>query len=184
MNILETIELLKVLADHSRLLILRALMDRPHYVEELAERLDLAVSTVSFHLKKMEKVNLVRAEKEQYYVTYHVQSEQFELKLRDLLDFEFNERDIQAERMARYREKVLNTFFKYGKLTKLPAQYKKRRIIYEEFVKQFEPNRTYTERDVNIIIADFYDDFCTIRRALIDEGFMDRKDGEYWLVSK
>lgn len=37
----------------------------------------------------------------------------------------------------------------------------------------------YTEKEVNIIIADFHDDFCTIRRDLIGFNLMERKDGEY-----
>ena len=31
----------------------------------------------------------------------------------------------------------------------------------------------------NIIIADYHDDFCTLRRELVDEGLMQRSDGTY-----
>ncbi len=181
MNILETIALMKALADRSRLLIVRALMDKPQYVEELSERLRLAVSTTSFHLKKLESANLVYSQKEQYYVTYHLKDELFDLSLRRLLTFEHVEINEQEERIEKYRQKVIATFFKYGKLTRIPAQQKKRGIIYEEIAKKFERGKIYTEREVNIIIADVNDDFCTIRRGLIDEGLMDRNDREYWL---
>ena len=33
--------------------------------------------------------------------------------------------------MAAYREKILGTFFRHGRLEKLPAQHKKRRIVLE-----------------------------------------------------
>jgi len=52
---------------------------------------------------------------------------------------------------------------KYGKIPQLPVQEKKRRILYEEIVKSFEPGQVYTERDVNIIIAIF--DFACGNRA-------------------
>ena len=61
-------------------------------------------------------------------------------------------------------------------------QRKKERIILEEIAKSFEVGKVYTEREVNIIIADFHDDFCTIRRDMISEKIMAREDGKYWLV--
>ena len=54
-----------------------------------------------------------------------------------------------------YREKVNKTFFSRGRLTKIPAQLKKQRIVLEKIVEEFEPEREYTERDVNIILLDF-----------------------------
>ena len=184
MNILETIQVLKVMADRSRLLITRALMEKPHYVEELSQRLDLAASTVSFHLKKMEKANLVYTVKEQYYIVYHLKADLFDLRLRDLLNFDYDDRDVQAERLDRYRQKVLRTFMRYGKITQLPVQEKKRRILYDEIIKSFKPGQTYKEREVNIILADFHDDFTRIRRDLVDGGMMKReRDGsKYWRV--
>jgi ArsR family transcriptional regulator len=184
MKILETIQILKVLADRSRLLIIRALMDKPHYVEELSQRLDLAASTISFHLKKMEASGLVHTVKEQYYIVYHLKEDLFDLRLRDMLDFDHGDLDAQTERLDKYRQKVLRTFMKYGKISQLPVQEKKRRILYEEIVKSFEPGQVYTERDVNIIIADFHDDFPRIRRDMVEGGMMGRKrDGsEYWRI--
>ena len=62
-----------------------------------------------------------------------------------------------------------------------PAQRKKKRIILEEIAKVFSPDKIYSEREVNLLIADFHDDFCTLRRDLISEGLMERKDGTYWI---
>ena len=59
MGIKENIEIMKSLADASRLQVLNSLMEKPQYVEEIAQRMNLAVSTVSFHLKKLEKAGLV-----------------------------------------------------------------------------------------------------------------------------
>ena len=82
-----------------------------------------------------------------------------------------------------YRKKVIENFFEYGKLKNIPAQRKKRRIILEEIAKAFEPDKMYTEREVNIIIADFHDDFCTLRREMICENILTRDNSIYRLVN-
>ena len=51
----------------------------------------------------------------------------------------------------------------------------------EEIAKSFEKGRKYSEREINIIIADYNDDFCTIRRDMIAEEILDREGSTYWL---
>ena len=75
---------------------------------------------------------------------------------------------------------MLDNFFASGKLKSIPAQRKKERIILEEIVKVFEPGQIYPEREVNLRIADFYDDFCTIRRDMISEHLLERDQRGYW----
>ena len=97
----------------------------------------------------------------------------------DILKEESSESSLQEERDELYRRKVLDSFFEYGKLKTIPSQRKKERVILEEIVKAFEVGREYTEREVNIIIADYFDDFCTLRRDMISEGLLERKDMKY-----
>ena len=179
MEISKSISILKALADSSRLLMVNCLMDRPQYVEELSQRLGLAASTVSFHLKKLEKAGLVNKRKEQYYVTYYIDESVFGLTLKELLCFENVEKVAQDDRIRNYREKIIKTFFREGRLTKLPAQYKKKRVVLEEMVKRFEVLRIYDENEVNDIIAECFEDYCAIRRYFIAEGLMERKGGRY-----
>ena len=175
----QSINILKALADVSRLMIASGLMERPQYVEELAQRLGLAISTVSFHLKKLEKAGLVHKRKEQYYVTYFIDESVFGLTLKELLSFENVEKVAQEERIQKYRAKIVRTFFHDGRLTKLPAQDKKRRVVLEELAKRFEVSRTYGEREVNDLIAASFEDYCAIRRLFITEGLMERRNGQY-----
>ena len=70
------------------------------------------------------------------------------------------------------RKKVIEAFFEYGKLKSIPSQRKKERIVLEEIAKSFEPGKTYTEKEINLIISEFNDDFCTIRRDMISEGIL------------
>lgn len=178
----DAIQLFKCLADKSRIQILKSLMQEEMYVERLAERLGLTAPTVSFHLKKLEDAGMVESRKEQYYTIYSLKKEVFMTNIMDILKEESTEAREQEEREAAYREKVLSSFFSYGKLKNIPSQRKKERIVLEELIKSFEPDKKYSEREVNLILADFYDDFCTLRRDMVDEGLFAREGMTYWRV--
>ncbi len=175
----KTVALFKALADASRLRTLQSLLDGPRCVEELAQRLDLAASTVSFHLKKLEQVGLVHGEKEQYYVVYRAEEARLETSLRQLVDQPERRRAEEEQRMQRFRQKVLETFLVDDRIERLPAQRKKRRIVLEFFARQFESGRRYDEAEVNEIVQRYHEDYCTVRRELIGEGLMSRKGREY-----
>lgn len=184
MKVAESIAIIKALADNSRLMLMNALIEKPQYVEELSERLDLAASTISFHLKKLEKAKLVYKVKEQYYVMYHANRDALALTLEDLIAVDDIAKTVQDDRLKQYRQKVIRTFFQNGKLTRMPAQQKKRQIVLEEFTKLFAAGRTYTEKEVNETITPLYDDYCWIRRELIERKVMARQNQQYWLISE
>lgn len=81
------------------------------------------------------------------------------------------------------REKVLKNHMEEGKVKAFPSKEKKKLIILQYIIERFEGNKTYTEKEVNEIIKGIIEDFVTVRRYLIQYGFMDRKkDGsEYWI---
>lgn len=181
MDLKDSITIMKALADSSRMMIINSLLEKSQCPEELSERLHLAPSTISFHLKKLEQANLVIKEKQQYYSVFSLNNEIFHLSLRDMVSFVNLEKTVHEERIADYRKKVLQTFFDYGKLVRLPSQHKKRLIVLEEIAKQFEKGKVYHEREVNDVITRFYDDYCTVRRELIDTCIMKRDKNKYWL---
>ena len=179
----EAIALFKALADKSRLQILKSLALEDMYVERLAQRLDLTPATISFHLKKLAQAGAVSSYKSQYYTMYALNRAVLNTGILDLILEKSDEAETQAQRDAAYRQKVLDSFFEYGKLKSIPVQRKKERIILEVIAEQFAFDRTYTEREVNLIIADFHDDFCTLRRDMIAEKLLDRENGTYWKVN-
>lgn len=175
----EAVRLFKCLSDKSRLQILKSLAMEDMYVERLAERLGITAPTVSFHLKKLADAGAVISYKSQYYMMYSLKKEIFETSISEILLEKSDEADEQARRDAEYRQKVIDAFFDYGKLKAIPAQQKKKRIVLEVIAQAFEFDRVYSEREVNIIIADFHDDFCTIRRDMVGEGLLVRDAKEY-----
>lgn len=176
----QSIAIMKALADESRLSIVRSLLEQSQYVEEIAKRHALAPSTVSFHLKKLEQAGLVSSRKEQYYVVVQANEPLFETTLKEIVSASPASKDLQDERINDYRRKVLDSFFRHGNLEKLPAQHKKRLIVLEQFAIRFEPGYRYSELEVTGIIKPLFDDYCTIRRLLVDEGMIQRDGSTYW----
>lgn len=171
--------LFKVLADDTRLKILNALRDKDSYVELLAERLQLSSPTVSFHLKKLMDAGLVDAHREQYYMVYSLRKDVFSSTLSSLVFQADDSEETEKRREEAYRRKVLKAFMPDGFCETMPAQLKKRLIIYEEIFRHFEPGKSYTEKEINLIIAPMHADFCTVRRSFIALGWMTRENGIY-----
>ncbi|MCU7499487.1 MAG: DUF2087 domain-containing protein [Ignavibacteria bacterium] len=179
MEIKESISIMKALGDESRLLIVNSLVEKPMYLEELAKLLNLSESTVSFHMKKLEASGLVCRKKEQYYAVFHINKDIFSSTLEDIISFVNVEKPLQDERMKEYRKKVIDSYFSGGKLLRIPSQHKKRLIILEEIVKLFDRSRTYPEKDVDSMLEEVNEDYCSLRRYFIDEGMMNRERGSY-----
>lgn len=175
----QAIKLFKCLADQSRLQILKSLMQEDMYVERLAGRLALTPATISFHLKKLEEAGAVTSRKEQYYTMYSIRREVFAVRILDIIGEASAQADAQAQRDEAYRRKVIATFFAYGKLKAIPAQRKKELICLEEIASHFVLGSAYDEKEVNAIIGEIFDDYCTLRRDMISEGIFTREGRTY-----
>lgn len=178
------LKLFKCLGDKSRLQILKSLAKEDMYVERLAERLGLTPATVSFHLKKLEDAGAVASRKEQYYTIYSINKEIFMTSIMEIIAEASPEEDEQRKREEIYRQKVIESFFEYGRLKTIPSQRKKERICLEEIAKDFQGGQSYPEKEVNEIIMKYNDDYCTIRRDMISEGIMEREGSIYKMISK
>ena len=174
----EKLELLKLLADETRLSILNTLIKEDSYVEKIAYDLSLTPATICYHLKKMANAGIVKCSRSQFYMIYSLNRQILDKPLIDIV----KKKEAIANTEEKYKKEVLSHFFKYGKLTQLPTQRKKREIVLEEISKSFEVNRKYDEKEVNEIIHRFHEDHCTIRREMIAFGIMQREHETYWLT--
>ena len=80
--------------------------------------------------------------------------------------------------------KVIETYVdENGALKSYPSKEKKKIILLEEIMKNFNVGKKYSEKEINRVLKRIYEDYATIRRALIQYGFLDRsKDcSEYWV---
>jgi ArsR family transcriptional regulator len=171
-------ELFKALGHPVRLLILNLARVGPRHGEELAAILGLNQATVSHHLSKLAEVGLVESRKSQYYQIYSLAGDALGKRLADIVLLPQPGLTARVEEDA-YKAKVLRAFFRQGRLTRIPAQLKKRQIVLRRLVQEFEPNRNYSERDVNQILVEFHDDVATLRREMIGQHLMERERGVY-----
>ena len=166
----EKLELLKLLADETRLEILNILLKEDSYVEKIACELSLTPATICYHLKKMEAAGVVNCSRSQFYIIYSLNRNIFNKPLYELIKKD----DAVVDTEEKYKKEVISHFFKYGRLTQIPTQRKKREIVLAEILKQFDFDREYDEKEVNEIILRYHEDFCTIRREIIAFGMMTR----------
>ena len=166
----EKLELLKLLADETRLEILNILLKEDSYVEKIACELSLTPATICYHLKKMESAGVVNCSRSQFYIIYSLNREIFDKPLFELI--KKDEEIVDTE--EKYKKEVISNFFIYGRLTQIPTQRKKREIVLAEILEQFDFDREYHEKEVNEIILRYHEDFCTIRREMIAFGMMTR----------
>jgi hypothetical protein len=83
-------------------------------------------------------------------------------------------------------EKILADMFislKPLKLRFFSAKEKKKVVILRRIASQFERGIRYSEKEVNAILAGIWEDYVTLRRYLIEYGFMQRTAdcAEYWM---
>ncbi|WP_144510501.1 DUF2087 domain-containing protein [Bacillus sp. FJAT-22090] len=70
-----------------------------------------------------------------------------------------------------------------GPLLKFPKKEKQKLATLRVIIKRFDIEKVYSEKGINEVLKNVYADFVTLRRYLIEYGFLDRKDdgSEYWV---
>lgn len=174
---MKALMMLKALADESRLEIFKLLLDRETYIEVISERLKLSPSTVSFHVKKLCDAGLVTSRREQYYTIYSAVPSISELRIKDMiLGFASTLHEQDKIELA-YKEKVLKSFFKYGRLTKIPVQKKKRQWVMERIAHNFLPNKNYSIATATKLLSEVYEDTGLLLKELESCGYLDIDNG-------
>ncbi len=80
----------------------------------------------------------------------------------------------------------LRPFVREGRLVSFPAARARRQAVLDWLAGLFEPGRQYAEREVNRLLEERVApdatgiDHVTLRRYLVDEEFLDRREGTYW----
>ncbi len=77
---------------------------------------------------------------------------------------------------------IVRRFCVGNRLAVIPARRSKRRAVLDWLAQEFVPGRVYPEATVNEILQRYHPDCAALRRYLVDEDFMDRRDGFYWRV--
>lgn len=176
----------KALADPTRIRILFLLKNGPLHGQALAEKLGVSAPTISHHMSKLRHVALVTETRDKNTIYFELSPYFFEQNSKALYTalFETSSRE-EADTMDRnqhLQQSVLNNFFSAdGRLTQIPAQRKRKLIVFEHLLEGLMPGQQYTEEQINQHILRFHEDYCTIRREFIINHFMYREHGIYEL---
>ncbi len=80
-----------------------------------------------------------------------------------------------------HRDAVLRAFVGAdGRLASIPTRIGKRLVVLDLVAQDFELGEIYPEARVNEILHRRHPDHAALRRYLVEEGFLDRRDGTYW----
>lgn len=172
----------KAVSDPERLRVIGVLARQGATIRQVAEQLDMPFRTAFSHLGLLEHAGLV-----------HKDGDIFRLD-RDALE------SLSKQRFSRPRaayvpaadldaatRKVLKTYLNAdGSLKQLPTQAARKQVILRHLAAAFEPRVDYTEKEVNTLLRRFHSDTATLRRDLVDAGYLAREgDGSrYWRTSK
>ena len=181
---------IKALSDASRLRIVGLLAEgRRLAVEDLAASLELTPGTVVHHLKRLRDAGLVESRANPPYVEYSLRLErlaQIGAELGRISREQAAESDDSGPPEATWATgkpaRVLRSFFEGGRLLSIPAQHAKRLVVLRYLAETvFPDDREYPEKEVNQLLALRHPDVASLRRYLVDEGFMGREAGVYRL---
>jgi len=186
----ELLVALKALSDASRLRIVGLLADgRRMSVEQLAAALELTPGTVVHHLKRLRDAGLVGSQARPPYMDYSLRLARLDEiggALHRIAREQSGAVDDSDESMPSWANsadaKVLRAFFEGERLVSIPVQRSKRLVVLRVLAESvFERKRKYPEKEVNQRLAIRNPDAASLRRYLVDEGFMSRKSSVYRL---
>ncbi len=174
------LELLRLLLDHDRLSVAGALAARPMTTDELVAATGRDRRVVLTAIGDLRGARLVVVDGDRYCIDGAA------LRQAALLaaDHDVPMDPAIGFGMTDDEQVVLTRYFAGRTLTGVPSSRAKRLVVLQRLALEFDVGRRYTEREVNEILFEFHPDWSTLRRHLVDEGFLDRDhiDDEnlYW----
>jgi hypothetical protein len=189
------LEMLKAVADESRLTLLRLMHEHEYAVGDLAERVGLSEPTISHHLGRLREAGLVTlrmAGNQRFYRINGPGLTKFKHLVANIEQLpsqpKRNPSDdqwIAALSFDAADQQVLRDHTSAGRLTHLPTKQTKLLVILRWLATRFEPDKRYSEPEVNVILKAVYAaDYVELRRDLVDFGYLrrERGGGKYWLA--
>lgn len=186
--------MLKAVADENRLRMVGLMSERAYTVTELATVFNLTEPTVSHHVSKLHGAGLLRLRMEGNQRFYSINEKRL-LTLKAYVNgieklparadkVKADTAWIEALEWNEADKKVLRDYTASGRLTQIPVKTAKFLVVLRWIVTKFQPGTHYTEKQVNQILKEVHEDFATLRRSLVDYGYMrrERGGGDYWLT--
>ena len=171
----EASTLLGLLADEDRLRTVAALVlgSGPATVSEVAATAGLDLRRAAKALTRLAGAGLV----DQHGDSYLLRAERF----REALDsLGRSEPAVPESGRGPDADRILRIFVREGELVQIPAVHSKRLVVLDWLARLFEPGQAYPESEVNERLSAVHPDYAALRRYLVDDEFLHRRDGFYW----
>jgi hypothetical protein len=81
------------------------------------------------------------------------------------------------------RALLFRKYFARGRLIAFPERPEPLQAVLALIASDFVVGETYDEVSVNAKLSVWFDDWCSLRRVLVDQGLLDRDKGVYWRSS-
>jgi hypothetical protein len=171
-------ELLRLLLDHDRLAVAGALASRRMTTREVVDATGRNKRVVLTAIGDLRAAGLVSVDGEHYEIDVAALRD----AARAAADLDVPMDPIIGYGMTDDEQAILRRFFAGRTVTEIPANRAKRQVLLQRLALEFDVGRRYTEREVNEILFAFHPDWSTLRRYLVDEGFLDREhlDEQNW----
>src|SRR3954453_3699639 len=171
-------ELLRLLLDPDRLAVAGALASRQMTTKEVVDATGRNQRLVLTAIGDLRAAGLVAVDGEHYSIDVTALRD----AAREAADLDVPMDPIIGYGMTADEQAILRRFFAGRTLTEIPANRAKRQVLLQRLALDFDIGRRYTEREVNEILFAFHPDWSTLRRYLVDEGFLDREhvDEQSW----
>jgi hypothetical protein len=176
------VHLFRALADPVRLRLIALLVEGRRCGQELATELQVAPATVSHHLKVLRAVGLVTEERERPFTFYAFDAKTLHRAVAAVADARKIQKLAAGPGLEEEKRRVLQNFFDGDRLRAIPAQRRKKEIVFEEILRRLPRRDIYSERELSRSIEVIHPDFCTIRREFIMGKYMEREAGRYRLT--
>src|SRR5690349_17191397 len=178
----DLVTLFKALADPTRLRLAALIVDRPRCGQDVAAELGISAGTVSHHLRVLREAGLVQETREPPYSFFQLDLAALQQALRAVSSKKVVREIAGDEARSSEERKVLRTFFDGPRLVALPAQRKKKQMVFEEILRRIPRRKEYEERELSRYIETVFEDYCTVRREWVMGGYMARENGVYRLT--
>lgn len=174
----------KTMGDPTRIRIVTMLANGPLHGQAIAGKLGLTPPTITHHIKKLRDTNVIYERRVKNTIYFHLNESVINHQAQTLSRL-IEKKDREAEIMKDLnseRQKVVENFITTeGKLKNIPAQRKKKLMVFEYIVRGLKTGRKYEEKELNEYIKQFHEDYATIRREFIINHYMYRENGIYEL---
>lgn len=171
----------KTLGDPTRIRIIALLKQQPLHGQAIAQKLGLKPATITHHVSKLRDVGIIYEMRDKNTIYFYLAEKKLEQSAQAIL--QIGEHTMFDKPMTKQqKDAIIQNFLNSdGTLQHLPSKLKKKILVLAYLIDSLEPNRIYSEHEINLYIRQYHEDYATIRREWVMHHFIYRKNNQYQL---